>query len=188
MLPRVIIVPGNHETSIEANWYLDVKRRLEENGFSVVAKTMPDGYLARKEIWLPFIEKELENSPNAIIVGHSSGAVAALRYLETHTLEGVVIVGACYTDLGSETERLSNYYSAPWHWETIKKNAKWIIQYASVDDPFIPIHEAQFIHEKLGTDYHEDTSEGHYGSSHKEKKEFLELTNVILAKYSLLPF
>ncbi len=179
---RVIIVPGNHGCEIEENWYLYVKQKLEEKGISVIAKKMPDAYVARKEIWLPFIEKELDNSPNSIIVGHSSGAVAAMRYLETRPLEGVVLVGACHTDLGDETERQSNYYSTPWQWDTIRKNARWIIQYHSKDDPFIPVQEARFVHEKLGTDYHEDTTEGHYGSSFKEKKAFPELVKAILAK------
>lgn len=35
--------------------------------------------LAREEIWIPFMEKQLNCNANTIIVGHSSGAEAAMR-------------------------------------------------------------------------------------------------------------
>jgi len=35
--------------------------------------------VARESIWLPFMEKELQCDENTIIVGHSSGAEAAMR-------------------------------------------------------------------------------------------------------------
>lgn len=177
-----MVIPGNHDCDIEENWYLAVKHALEAKGFHVVAEKMPDAYLARKEIWLPFIEQKVSNSPNTILIGHSSGAVAIMRYLETHAIEGAIIIGACHTDLGDETERQSNYYTNPWQWDKIKKNAKWIVQMASVDDPFIPINEARFIHEKLGTEYHEYLNEGHFGSPHEDKTTFPEVVFTVLKK------
>lgn len=48
-----------------------------------------------------------------ILIGHSSGAVAILRYLETHRIEGAVIIGVCHTDLGDEKKKISGYYDDP---------------------------------------------------------------------------
>ena len=185
MLPRVIIIPGNHETPIEVNWYLSVKRELEAKGFHVIANTMPDGYVASKEVWLPYIEEQLQNNPNSILIGHSSGAVAALRYAETHQVEGIIMVGACYTDLDDELERKSGYYSTPWQWDKIKKNAKWIVQFASIDDPFIPIAEPRHIQQQLAAEYHEYEDEGHFGTSFKAKNEFPEIVFTVLKKARL---
>jgi predicted alpha/beta hydrolase family esterase len=179
---RIMIIPGNHDCEIEYNWYLSVKRELEAKGFHVVAEKMPDAYLATKEIWLPHIEKKVENSSKTILIGHSSGAVAIMRYLETHQIEGAILIGACHTDLGDETERLSNYYSTPWQWGKIKKNTKWIVQFASVDDPFIPIEEARFIHEQLETEYHEYRDQGHFGGPNDHIVDFPELVLAVLRK------
>src|SRR5205085_912422 len=126
----------------------------------------------RKEYWLPFIEQKME-SEDCILIGHSSGAVAILRYLETHKVGGAVIVAACYTDLGDEKEKASGYYSEAWHWDKIRKNAGWIVQFASTSDPFIPIAEPRFIHEKIHSEYHEMDC-GHFGPP-AEMKEFPEL-------------
>jgi hypothetical protein len=35
-------------------------------------------------------------------IGYSSGAVAAMRYVENHTIYGSILIGACYTDFGRE--------------------------------------------------------------------------------------
>lgn len=35
---------------------------------------------ARESIWLPFMEKELRCDEETLIIGHSSGAAAAMRY------------------------------------------------------------------------------------------------------------
>src|SRR3989344_70783 len=179
--PKVIIIPGNGNTDVSENWFPYVKKELEDKGFNVSARNMPDPDLARKEYWLPFILDELEADENTVAIGHSSGAVAILRLLESHKLLGTIIIGACYTDLGDQNEKESGYYNDPWQWEKIKKNASWIVQFASQDDPYIPIKEARYIHEQLSSEYHEYNDEGHFGSD-VNKEEFPELIQVILRK------
>ena len=39
---------------------------------------------AKESIWLPFIKSELGGNEESIIVGHSSGAEAAMRYAENN--------------------------------------------------------------------------------------------------------
>ena len=164
-----MIIPGNNNTDISTNWYLYVKKELEKLGIKVVAENMPDPDLARKEYWLPFI-KENVGEGDVILIGHSSGAVAIMRYLETHKIFGAVLVGTCYTDLNDKKEKASGYYNEPWQWDKIKKNANWIIQFASIDDPYINKEEFRYINEMLDTEYHEYKTRGHF-----EEKEFLEL-------------
>ena len=68
---KVMIIPGNGNTDISFNWYLYVKKELEKLGFEVIAENMPDADLARKEFWLPFMEKKLAGDEKAILIGHS---------------------------------------------------------------------------------------------------------------------
>ncbi len=64
---------------------------------------MPDYNLARENIWLPFVESLVEESKmkDCILIGHSSGAVAIMRFLERHKVKGAALVSPCYTDLGA---------------------------------------------------------------------------------------
>ena len=180
MKSKVIFIHGNGGSTAEDNWFPYVKTGLEKEGFNVIAKTFPDNKLARGKYWLPFI-KELGADENTILIGHSSGAVAALRFAENNKISGSVLVGASYTDLGEEEEKISGYFSRSWDWEKIKNNQEWIIQFASTDDPYIPIEEARFIHKKLNTDYHEFTNQGHFGWD-PIKLEFPELLQAIAEK------
>ena len=159
-----MIVPGNHEADIGGAWYPHAKKSLENLGFSVVAKNMPDAYLARRQYWLPFIAKCVGYGENVVLVGHSSGALAIMRYAQNHPVLGLVLVGACHTDLGDETEKLSGYFDDAWEWEKIRKNAKWIVQFASADDPYIPVSESRYVNKRLGSQYYECKKMGHFMS------------------------
>ena len=81
-----------------------------------------------------------------------------MRYLETDRILGLVLVSACHTDLGMESERISGYYSRPWEWDKIRSNAEWIVQYHSIDDPFIPIEEARHVAKNLKSEVKEETN------------------------------
>jgi predicted alpha/beta hydrolase family esterase len=49
---------------------------------------MPDPVLARKRYWWDFMKKDLGIDQNTVIIGHSSGAEAALRWAEEHKVAG----------------------------------------------------------------------------------------------------
>ena len=177
---KVILIHGNGGWPKE-NWLRPVAKRLAKlSGVQVIFRQFPDPILARAKYWLPFIKK-LGADERTILVGHSSGAVAAMRYAEKHKILGSILVAACYTDLGEASEKISRYYDKPWKWEAIRKNQKWIVQFASVDDRFIPIQEARFIHKKLKSEYHEFKHQGHF-SSWDKKTDFPQIVAIIKKK------
>ena len=153
-----------------------MKAELEKLGVQVTNVQFPDAVMAREEYWLPFI-KELGADENTILVGHSSGAVAAMHYAERNKILGSVLVGVCHTDLGEESERVSGYYDHPWDWKKIKNNQNWIVQFASIDDPYIPVAEPRFVREQLQTEYHEYADRGHFMNT-----EFPELIEAVKEK------
>lgn len=161
--PKIFIFPGNGNSHIDTdNWYGWVRDELRERGYEVFARDMPDPLDAHANIWIPYIAEVVGGDENVILIGHSSGAVAILRYLETHKALGSIIVGANYTDLGFPEEKAAGYYSDPWLWKKIKLNAGWITQFCSRDDPYISEMEFRFIHEQLGTKYCEYPGRGHF--------------------------
>ncbi len=182
---KIILLHGNGGSTVDDNWFPYAKSEFEKLGFKVISKTFPDNKLARQEYWLPFLKDELKANENTILIGHSSGAVATLRFAEANKIYGSVIIGATYTDLGEESEKVSGYFDKPWNWEAIKNNQNWTIQFASTDDPYIPITEPRYIHDKLNTEYHEFTNKGHFGWDTK-LKIFPELINVVKEKVAKL--
>merc|ERR1712232_435112 len=89
--------PGNGGGNIwDANWYGWLAREMQRRGVQVAMKNMPDPVNARENKWLPFIIDSLaggvQELHNTIVVGHSSGAAAAMRLAEKHKLRGMVLV------------------------------------------------------------------------------------------------
>ncbi len=171
---KAILIHGNGGSTAGDHWLPWLERELERIGLTVINRTFPDNVRARAEVWLPFIE-ELGADEHTILVGHSSGAVAAMRYAETHRLLGSVLVGVCHTDLGDAGEAASGYYGRPWQWERIRGNQKWIAIFQSTDDPLIPATEARFVTSQLKCSYFESTDRGHFVDS----REFPEIVRFV---------
>lgn len=156
----VIICPGNGCTNIRrSNWYGAVNEELKSRGISCVCENFPDQNKARREKWIPFIHSKAEESGGSVIlVGHSSGAQAALRYAELYPVQAVVLVAATYSDLGDSGERASGYYpqttkdgeTNSYDFAAMKENCPIWYQFHSDDDPFIPLSEAEQIRDGLG--------------------------------------
>lgn len=171
---RAILIHGNGGSTSGDIWLPWVARELAALGLTVVNQTFPDNVRARASVWLPFLES-LGAGADTILIGHSSGAVAAMRYAERHRLAGSVLVGVCHTDLGDGGEAASGYYRAPWQWTQIRDHQPWIAIYNSTDDPHIPIAEARFVAAQLRCAYFEFSDRGHF----TDDREFPELVTFI---------
>ena len=176
-MTNVIFIHGNGGSTSQDNWFPSAAKQLQDAGLTVINKTFPDNEVARASVWLPYLTK-LGANANTILVGHSSGALAAMRYAESHQILGSVLVAAACTDLGDENEKASGYFDTPWDWSAIKYNQKWIIQFASADDPYIPASEAYEIMNKLGTNYREYLNRGHFS----DQTSFPDLVKAIIKK------
>ncbi|MEQ1790620.1 MAG: alpha/beta hydrolase [Rickettsiales bacterium] len=179
MNKRVIFIPGNGGSSPNDNWFPSVKKELEAVGLNVISKEFPDNDLARASYWIPFLLDELKADENTILVGHSSGAIAAMRVAERQPILGSILVGAYHTDLNMDKEKQSGYFDKEWDWKGIRNNQQWTVLFASQDDPWIPIAHPRYIHSQLNCEYHEYKNEGHFGGDYY-KSTFPELSHAII--------
>lgn len=174
---KAILIHGNGGCTAGDIWLPWLERELTALGVAVTNETFPDNMKARAQFWLPHIEA-LGADENTILIGHSSGAVAAMRYAETHRVLGSILVGVCHTDLGDSFEAASGYYAAPWQWPRIRENQQWIAIYNSSDDPHIPIVEARFIAAQLKCSYFEFQDRGHF----VDQRQFPEVVDYVRRK------
>lgn len=182
MRKKVILIPGNGGGTVNDHWFPYVRNELRRMGVEVISENFPDPMLARAEYWLPHLNS-LKADPDTILVGHSSGAVAAMRYAETNRVWGSILVAANYTHMDDYHEKISGYYDRDWDWNSIKNNQQWIAQFSSLDDPYIPIEEPRHISTQLGSDYYEYDNHGHFGED-IFKTEFPEIITIIKNKLS----
>lgn len=179
MKPRIVYIHGNSSTHWSFGWARWLKAELEKLGYETVFETMPDSIIARSEYWLPFLKDHIKAGANDVLVGWSSGAVAAMRYAEANKLRGSVLISPCYTDLGDELEKQSGYYDAPWRWEKIRSNQDKIALFWGDGDPYISQSEFAFIAGQLHANEYKIPSGKHF----IERHEFPELLQYIKQTY-----
>ncbi|MCA9508022.1 MAG: alpha/beta hydrolase [Myxococcales bacterium] len=172
-LLKALLIPGNGGGGPKDNWFPFLAKELPRFGIDVIAEEFPDNILARARFWLPHI-KALGADENTILIGHSSGAIAAMRYAENNKILGSALVGAYHTHLNMDAEIQSGYFDQEWNFEAIKENQQWIGIFAGKDDPWIPVQEARFLNDRLDAFYFEFPNAGHFGSDY-DKKSFEEL-------------
>jgi pimeloyl-ACP methyl ester carboxylesterase len=186
-----MICPGNGCSNIrQSNWYGALHNDLEKAGIQSICENFPDPYAARREIWIPhmrqLVQERCKDDPaNVILVGHSSGAQAALRYAELYPCRACVLVSATYTDLGDASERASGYYPSvnagaevnSYLFELMNKHCPVWHQFHSDDDPFIPLHEAERIRDGLGLNeehYHMLPGRSHFFEAFPELMQVVQ--------------
>ena len=174
---RAILIHGNGGSTAGDIWLPWVERELTSLGLDVINETFPDNVKARASIWLPHLDA-LGADDRTILIGHSSGALAAMRFAETHRLAGSILVGVCHTDLGDPFEKASGYYDRPWQWQRIREHQPWIAIFSSTDDPHIPIAEPRFVAAQLRCSHFEFTDRGHF----VDQREFPEIVNLVRKK------
>lgn len=114
-MSRIILIPGNGNDQVETSmWYPSAVLTLADAkdpetgqhffGGGAVLKTFPDPYDAHEDIWIRFMENDIEINESDVVIGHSSGAAAILRFIESRKVKGVVLVSAYHTDLGDISE------------------------------------------------------------------------------------
>ncbi|KAH8556932.1 Alpha/Beta hydrolase protein [Umbelopsis sp. PMI_123] len=183
---KCVITPGNYCEFPESSlWFPAVAGELREATkegqpvFSkVILRQFPDWMIGRESVWIPFLESEIKVGAEDVIIGHSTGAIAAMRYAEKHKVKGIVLVSGYHTDLGVPSEKQAEYFSHPWNFQAIRDNCTFIIQFASPDDHLVPIAEQRYVAQQLQSEYHEIPNQGHF----IENEEFDELVEELLKK------
>lgn len=179
MKPRFVYIHGNQTMHWSFAWSKWLKKELELAGFETFFETMPDSIIARSDYWLPFLKNHVKVGENDVIIGWSTGAVAAMRYAEHTRIKGSILVAPCHTDLGDEDEKISGYYNTPWDWNTIRTNQDSIALLWGDDDPFIPQEEFNHIAKQLNPVCKKIPNAGHF----IKQTEFPELLTYINQTY-----
>jgi uncharacterized protein len=147
------LILHNTSGSPLSNWYLWLQRELETLGWAVWVPQLPDAdnpnitnyntVLLQREDWL--------GGGETVIIGHSSGSVAALGLLQK--LSGNSQIATCYLigsfkdDLG--WPNLGGLFTEPFDFDRIKSRCGQFVFLHSDDDPYCPLEHAKYLADKL---------------------------------------
>ena len=164
-MANVLILHGTANTS-HGNWFPWLTKELEKRGYDVWSPDLPQADRPDEERYLNFIfaNKKWKFTPETIIVGHSSGGVAALKLLQR--LPRGVVIDRCFT-IGAFTnthglDSIAGLFRKPFDFGEIKKHAKKFIVFHSDDDPHVPIDDANELQKSLSAEFIFIPGQGHF--------------------------
>jgi predicted alpha/beta hydrolase family esterase len=176
--PRIVYIHGNRTLHWATAWTGWLRDELQAQGFRTFFETFPDSIDARRRYWMEFLTDHVAAGPDDVLLGWSSGAVAAMRYAETRRIRGSVLV-CPYTGLDDRLERDSGFFDGPFDWDATRGNQGDIAVFHSDEDPFIPYKQFVAITEALDA----TTFEVFGGRHFLEQREFPQLLEYIRLTY-----
>jgi hypothetical protein len=155
-----------------------LRLKLEEKGYLVSAPAMPNPETPEIELWVNKLKEVIGvATENTILVGHSVGCQAVMRYLETLSdnskVSGLLLL-APWMKLDEETikeegpevvEIARPWMETPIDFEKIKNITNKITAIFSDNDPFVPLDQEEFFRNKLSAKTLVEHSKGHFSPS-----------------------
>lgn len=177
---KVILIHGK-DTNPSQKWYPWFCDELKNLGIDFAAPYLPYPNDPVLTDWISEIKKAKPDQ-NTILIGHSRGGVAVLRYLETAgpstKVKKVILIA---TNSGRIKDRAipeeSNYgfyTQAGYDFYKIKKHCDNFVILHSKDDKWVPFSSGVYNAKALSAKFLGFTDKGHFGSGISQIPELLE--------------
>ena len=182
-MKQALILHGTDATPAN-NWFTWLKEQLEQGSYKVWLPQLPNSDKPNTETYNKFLlsNPDFAFNEEAIIIGHSSGAVEVLSLLQ-HLSDGakvkaVFLVSAFRDDLGWDA--LTDLFTEPFDFEKIKTKADKFVFLHSDNDPYCPVEGAEYLVEQVGGELIVKSGQGHFNTEISEQyKAFPELLEII---------
>jgi len=165
-------------------WFPWLKKELEKKKYQVWVPDLPGADEPDINVYNPFI---LNNCPfeideQTVIIGHSSGAAAALGLVQIlkNRVNKVISVAGFADDLDYEPVK-KMFRTWNFDWEKIKRQVGKIYAVYSDDDPYVPTDRAEKLRELTGAEKIMIPGQKHFSvSSNPKYKKFPEILDLVL--------
>lgn len=186
-MKKALILHGTNGNSQE-NWFPWLKQQLETAGYVVWVPDLPGADKPNLKRYNKFVftNHDFSITDDTIIIGHSSGAMAALGLLEAlpenFKVKVCYLVGAFKNDLGWEA--LKDIFAKPFDFANIKQKSEAIYFIHSDNDPYCPLDHAEYLSEQVGGKLLVMPGQKHFsvGTYGEEYREFPDLLRLILGQ------
>lgn len=189
-MKRAVILHGT-SSDHRSNWFPWLKSELEKIGFEVWVPDLPQADQPNIERYNKLLLGSEWDFDKNLIIGHSSGSVAALGLIQSlpDIKVGTAILVGAFTERLADSHSwnmLKELFEKPFDYDSIKSKVGKFIFVHSEDDPYCPIEQAEELHGKLGGEFIRFKDKGHF-SRHLDPSfdKFPELLEIIKQKVAI---
>lgn len=176
---NVVIVHGK-DTNPREKWYPWLKKKVEEKGYECFVPALPNSDDPEASVWLNEIDKTNPDE-ETILIGHSRGGVAILRWLEKLSkgkkVKKVILVAANSGKSGKMNRSENNkgfYNEQGYGFDKIKSHCDNFVVLHSKDDTWVPFSAGEENAKGLDAKFKIYENKGHFGRKTPEVPELLE--------------
>lgn len=172
-MKKVYIVHG-WDGSPDEPLFVWLDKELSARGYSVERLAMPEPETPVIETWISKLQESIVLTTETILVGHSVGCQAVMRYLETvpeeKRIAGMVLLApwmkldqTTIEEEGEEVIEIARpWMETPIDFDKVKKISSKIIAIFSDNDDFVPLDQKDFFEENLGAETIVEHEMGHF--------------------------
>lgn len=154
-MKKVFLVHG-FEGEPNGGWRPWLMRELDAQDIYACALPMPTPYTPIVSEWVKELERVIDSPKETVLVGHSLGAAAILRYLEVtkdQILGAVLVSGPIemveHNSKGKSLEKMRNFFDTPFDFEKIKRQCGSFVIIHGDNDTVVPFSHAERLSEAL---------------------------------------
>ncbi len=142
------------EGSPTGNWFPWLQSALEKQGHIVIALEMPNAFHPVQDEWVTHLKKSVGTpDTDTILIGHSLGGIAILRYLERLAPEdkvgSIALVASFPQSVG--IPELASFFETSLDYAAVKSHISGsILAFQSQDDPYVPFENGILLRDELG--------------------------------------
>lgn len=181
-MKNALILHGTEGNS-EENWFPWLEKELKTKGYIVWTPNLPKSDKPNIERYKDFVFPRWNFNEDSVIIGHSSGAVAALAFLQELPKETTIhCVYSVAGFLGNlDWDALDEIGSYPFRWDHVKQKSQRIVLFHSDDDPYVPLDHGKKLQNYLDAELIVMPGQKHFSASTDVRyTKFPELLEKIL--------
>lgn len=165
---RVFVIHGYRSYPADC-WFPWLKKELQKFGFRVFIPRMPNPAHPQKDSWVRKLKTVIEKpDKNTYLVGHSLGAIAILRYIESLPQEEkigrMISVGGRFIS-NPKKGIIEGFFHPSLRWQAIKKRCRFFIGIYSKNDTLVSLENAYLMRKKLSAKLILEKNKGHFTRS-----------------------
>ncbi|MEJ2267482.1 MAG: class I tRNA ligase family protein [Nanoarchaeota archaeon] len=183
-MSKIILLHGKNNTSKDG-WYPWFVNKIKEKNIECFSPDFPNTESPFLDEWLEELNK-LNPDENTILVGHSRGGVAIMRWLERlpkdKKVKKVILISSNSgkPNRKGRTGESNGFYGTEYNFEKIKTHCNNFVIIHSRDDPIVPFSVGKNNAESLEADFKVYEDKKHFGKDYTF--EIPELLEEILSK------
>lgn len=151
-----------------------LKTMLIKRGYAVVVPEMPDPATPRIAPWVETLQERVRSGEETVLVAHSIGCQAALRFLEGMPqgsgIADLVLIAPWLTlseqkmqEEGEAVREIARpWMETPINLAKVKQHARHITAIFSDNDPYVPLAQKDIFEKELGATIVVEHERGHF--------------------------